>query len=142
VNPAAAGTPDRSLTLDELRAELHRLTALADTAELPRPTVIHDQNHPWHGYEWLVNHPREVGRRGEFRRWSVRALEHDDVPNVVYLNTPGHMEDSPTAATTTEARQYAMAILAACNRADHQAAGIPRLEDRRKNRPTKGDHVT
>ncbi|GAA2770164.1 hypothetical protein XF35_38525 [Streptomyces platensis subsp. clarensis] len=39
---------------------------------------------------------------------------------------------SPTK--TAEARQFALAILAASDRADHQAAGIPRLEDRRDER--------
>lgn len=144
MSPAAADSPDRSLTLDEIRAELRTLVSLADTAELPKPSVIHDA---WHafgaGQEWQVNHPCQVGKRTDFRRWTVRTLDHDDVANVVYLNTPGHMEDDFTAAKTSEARQFAMAILAACDRADHQAASVPTLGDRRRTKdPTKGDQVT
>lgn len=134
---AAAADFPASLTLPELRRQLLELNVLAGGAELPKPTVINGPEHPMPGPDW------HVGGEPDRPAWSVRVEDDDDVAQVVYLTTPGHPFGDYTAAYTTEARQYALAVLAACAHADHKAAGIPQLADRRsRKRPQEGDRMT
>ncbi|CAM5627519.1 hypothetical protein STENM36S_08723 [Streptomyces tendae] len=133
MNQAPESTPGDGLTLEQLRAQLLQLTSLAATAELPKPSVINDAFHPMPGPEWQVNHPCEVGKSNHFRRYGVRVVNHDEAANIVYLHTPGHMPDDYTAATTTEVRQFAMALLAACNESEARSAGLVRLDERRRS---------
>jgi hypothetical protein len=134
---AVAGRFPASLTLPELRRQLLELNVLAGAAELPKPSVVNGPRHPMPGPDW------HVGGRPDRPAWSVRVVDGDDVAQVIYLNTPGHMDGDYTATQTTEARQFALAVLAACDRADHEAAGIPQLADRRsRKRPQEGDRVT
>lgn len=140
---AAAGqNPADGLTIAQLRAELVSLASLAGTAELPKPTVVNDAWHPMPGPEWQVNYPCEYGKPDSYRRYAVRVVDNDDVADAAYISTPGHMPGDFTPGTTTELRQYAMAILAACELADHRTAGVPRLEDQRRKRRPKGDQMT
>lgn len=116
------------LRLGDIQDMLASLTAQAGAAKRPRPTVINPPGHFMPGWEWQVNHPCEVGPRDRYRQWAVRTIDRDDVEGCVYVHTPGHMPDDYVAATSTEIRQYALALLAACDRAD----GISHLDDRRK----------
>jgi hypothetical protein len=126
-----------AIPLGELRRHLHHLVALADTGERPRPTRINDANHPMPGQEWKV--VEDVASNLP-HIWWVRTCEDPESSdiNAVYLSTPesmapGHDFD---CIRTPDARRLALAILAACDRADHIAAGVPRLEDHRQ---TKGN---
>lgn len=109
------------------------MTSLALTAELPKPSVINDAFHPMPGPEWRVSHPCEVGEPEEHREYGVRVLSHDDVANVVYYSTPGHMPGDFAAATTTEIRQFALSLLAACNESEARSGGVSHLANRRRS---------
>ena len=122
------------LTLGEIRRELHRLTAIADSAERPKPTRINGPDHQWPGHEWDL---REMSppRGTKDKVWVIRTVdEQDTADGMVYVSTPESMYPGldfvPLYAS--DARRLALALLAAADRADHQALGIPRLEDRRK----------
>ena len=111
------------LTLDQLRSELRNLVALADTSERPKPTAINPPEHPMPGHEWTVGDGRA--------EWTVRAVDDPDLADCVYVNTPDAMFPSDfQAMTILGARQLAMALRAACDRADHLRPGVPRLADR------------
>jgi hypothetical protein len=131
-----------SITLGELRAELRALVALAGAAEKPKPNAIHPNAHGMGACrEWVINY-RSHDVYDHHRLWSVLALDNDDVADCIYVHTPDCMPGDYIAAPTIEARQLAMAILAACDRAEELSAGVTHLEDRRKRRPAKGDQMT
>jgi hypothetical protein len=143
-----SSTAERSsaddLTLTELRRELHRLVAVADSAERPKPTRINPSDHPMPGYEWnLQEQARPYGSRDFV--WVIRTVdEQNTADGLVYMSTPESMHPGEDFVPlyASDARRLAMALLAAADRADHQALGIPRLEDHRAPRPRKGDQVT
>lgn len=99
-----------------LRTELHRLVALADTASKPAPTHV-TADGPMPGYEWQVDDDRSLGR------WLVRTADADE-DHCVYVHTPAHGGDDVIAVPRETARQLAMALLAAADRAHATATGI------------------
>ncbi|MEU9752207.1 hypothetical protein AB0D90_03600 [Streptomyces althioticus] len=124
------------MTLGEIRRHLHHLVALADTSERPRPTAINGPDHPMPGQEWVI--VEDVASRVP-HTWWIRTAEDVDgraVPTI-YLSTPESMAPGQDfdCVRTSDARRVALAILAACDRADHLAAGITRLEDHRPTNP-------
>ncbi|MFJ1782573.1 hypothetical protein ACIOKA_38340 [Streptomyces anulatus] len=121
------------LSLDAIRAELQRLTSLAGSAERPKPTRINGPDHQWPGHEWDL---REMTPRGGTKEkvWVIRTVdEQNTADGLVYISTPESMYPGldfvPLYAS--DVRHLAMALLAAADRADHVAAGVPRLEDHR-----------
>lgn len=132
---APAGTPD-SLTLAEIRTELARLVAIADTSERPKPDVINPAGHAMPGHEWqIAQHVYASTVRPPL--WVVRTADDSDTPHAVYVAQPdpyvryeGHEPDF-ISMLPLDARRLAMALLAAADRAEHLSAGVPRLEDRR-----------
>lgn len=122
------------LTLGEIRRELHRLTAIAGSAERPKPTRINGTDHPMPGHEWdLREQPHPYGSKDYV--WVIRAIEEQDTADgMVHVSSPESMfpgEDF-VPLYASDARRLAMALLAAADRAEHLALGVPRLEDRRK----------
>jgi hypothetical protein len=122
------------LTLGEIRSELQRLASLACSIERPKPTRINGPDHQWPGHEWDL---REMtpphGTKDKV--WVIRTVDEQEAADgLVYVSTPEAMYPGldfvPLYAS--DARQLAMALLAAADRADHEALGVPRLEDRRK----------
>lgn len=130
-------TQQPELTLGAMREELQRLVSLAGSAERPKPTRINGPNHQWPGHEWDL---REMTPRGGTKEkvWVIRTVdEQDTADGLVYVSSPESMYPGLDFVPlyTSDARQLAMALLAAADRADHVAAGIPRLEDRRTPAP-------
>ena len=122
------------LTLGEIRRELLRLTAMAGSAERPKPTRINGPDHSMPGHEWdLREQPHPHSSRDYV--WVVRATdEQDTADGMIYVSTPESMypgEDF-VPMCVSDARRLAMALLAAADRAEHLAHGVTRLEDRRK----------
>ncbi|WP_399559181.1 hypothetical protein OH809_45260 (plasmid) [Streptomyces sp. NBC_00873] len=139
-----SATAADDLTLDQLRVELRHLVALADSAERPKPTRINPAGHAMPGYEWEVTQ-RVLARNFQtVPTWLIRTVDEEECADAVYVSSPDCMfpTEDFIAMPAENARQLAMALLAAADRADHQALGIPRLEDRRTRRPSKGDQVT
>jgi hypothetical protein len=133
------------VTLGDLRQQLSEILALAHTAEKPRPSVVHQRPHPMPGREWSVSAPMPRKVYDHFYRrerdgWLVRATDLPDDADCVFISTPDAMvaEDFMAVPTTT-ARELAMSILAACDRADEVRYGVSKLEARRTNkiRPVK-----
>ena len=128
-------TEQPDFTLSAMRQELQRLVTLAGTADRPKPTRINGPGHAMPGYEWDVTEQlTPYGTRT--RTWMVRTADEDKgetADGLVYVSTPDSMYPGLDFASmySTDARRIAMALLAAADRADHAAAGIPRLEDRR-----------
>ncbi|MGA5670116.1 hypothetical protein ACPCTG_32125 [Streptomyces pseudogriseolus] len=126
------------------------MLALAETAEKPRPTVVHQRPHPMPGHEWAVSArmPRKVYDhfyRRERDGWLVRATDSADDADCVFISTPDAMDaEDFMAVPTTTARQLAMAILAACDRADSIRHGVANLDAWRtkKVQLDEGDEVT
>lgn len=125
--------------LGEIRAELRELLTLADTSVKPLPDRPIPETHPFApGWEWRIDYRNhdQVDPARSF--WSVLVREPDEVSAVVYVHGPDSMPGDYMACPTTEARALAMAILAACDRADAQASGLPNLADRRRNKTPQG----
>jgi hypothetical protein len=119
------------LTLADIRTELRALLAHAETAERPQPTHHLPPKHAMgSGVEWVINY-RSHDIYDHHRQWQVLTREPDDVAACVYVHTPDSMPGDYVSVPTTEARQIAMALLAACDRAEQNADGVVRLEDRR-----------
>lgn len=128
--------PADDLTLGQLRGELARLVAQADTAELPKPDVINGPDHAMPGHEWRVVQQVRVDRH-QPPSWIVRTVDDEDTRDCVYLAEPDIYRAYDwmdrldfTAMTPVDARRLAMALLAAADRAEHLTAGVTRLEDR------------
>jgi hypothetical protein len=121
------------VTLGDIRRELRRLTALAESGERPKPTRINGPDHPWPGHEWdLREMPRPYGSREYV--WVVRTADNQEAADgMVYVSTPESMAPGEDFVPmyTPDVRRLALMLLAAADRADHQAANVPRLEDRR-----------
>lgn len=125
---------DDDVTLGDIRRELRRLTAMVEVGERPKPTRVNGPGHPMPGYEWdLREMPRPYGTREYV--WVVRTCEEEAVVSdgMVYVSTPESMAPGVDFVPmyVPDARRLAMVLLAAADRAEHQAAGVPRLEDRR-----------
>lgn len=123
------------VSLAEIRRTLRDLIAQADSAERPKPDVINPPGHSMPGHEWRIAQKVISGRPPV---WLVRTVDDSDVCDSVYIAQPDpenrydwleKLDFTPMAPR--EARRFAMAILAAADRAEHLAAGVPRLEDRR-----------
>lgn len=136
-----ASTED--LSLGQLRRELRRLVAIADSAERPKPDVINPPEHGMAGHEWRVAQEVPLGVRPPL--WVVRSVNDPETRDGVYVAQPdpyvtydweGQLEF--VAMHPADARRLAMALLAAADRADHQAVGVPRLEDRRRRKAGDG----
>lgn len=122
------------MTLGDIRQELRRLTAMAETGERPKPTRVNGLGHPMPGYEWdLREMPRPYGTREYV--WVVRTCDEEAATSdgMVYISTPESMAPGEDFVPmyVPDARRLAMVLLAAADRAEHRAAGVPRLEDRR-----------
>ena len=76
--------------------------------------------------------------------WLVRATDDVDDSDCVFISTPDAMDGEDfMAVPTTSARQLAMSILAACDRADSVSAGISSLDTwRAKKTPYEGESMT
>jgi len=132
------------LTLGELRRELHHLVSMADSAERPKPTRINGPDHAMPGYEWNLLEQKHPYTSRDYA-WVIRALdEQNTADGLVYVSTPESVFPGEDFAPlySSDARRLALALLAAADRADHQASGIPRLEDRRISKTRKRDQMT
>ncbi|RZF02894.1 hypothetical protein [Streptomyces albidoflavus] len=123
--------PLDNIPLGEIRRHLHHLVALADTGERPRPTRINGADHPMPGQEWVV--VEDVTSRAPHTWWVRTAEGSDRTDAAIYLSTPESMApgEDYDSVRTADARRIALAILAACDRADHLHAGVTRLADHR-----------
>jgi hypothetical protein len=138
------------VTLGDLRQHLSEMLALAQTAEKPRPSVVHQHPHPMPGQEWAISAPMPKKVYDHFYRrerdgWLVRATDSVDDADCVFISTPDAMDaEDFMAVPTTTARELAMSILAACDRADSVRYGVSSLDAWRakKTSPSKGDQVT
>jgi hypothetical protein len=131
-------TASDDLTLAQLRTELRHLVALADAAERPKPDVINPPEHGMAGHEWRVVQDVAPGVRPPM--WVVRTVDDPETRDGVYVAQPDPYltyDWEPrldfAAMSPTDTRRLAMALLAAADRADHQALGVPRLQDRRSH---------
>jgi hypothetical protein len=132
----AVAEPLDDLTLGEIRHILTRMVAQADSSERPKPDVINPPGHSMPGHEWRITQTVLTGRPPV---WLVRTVDDSEVCDSVYIAQP-YPENRYdwldkldfTPMEPHEARRFAMAILAAADRAEHQAAGVTRLEDRRR----------
>ena len=136
-------------SVSDLREHLRELLALAETSDKPRPTNILKGSHPMPGQEWAIDAymPKKLfdSYKRERSGWLVRAVDDAADSDCVFISTPDAMDaEDFMAVPTTTARQLAMAILAACDRADAVAAGVSSLDNwrNRKTPPTEGDQVT
>ncbi|HEX5567690.1 MAG TPA: hypothetical protein VFY14_12325 [Streptomyces sp.] len=122
------------LSLADIRRELHRLVSIADSAERPKPTRINGPGHPMPGHEWDLREQAPPNGNRNFV-WVVRTVdEQDTADGLVYVSSPESMHPGEDFVPmyASDARRLAAVLLAAADRADHQALGIPRLEDRRR----------
>lgn len=124
------------LTLGDLRRELRRLVAIADTAERPKPDVINPPEHGMAGHEWRIAQEVVLGVRPPM--WVVRAVDEPETRDAVYVAQPDpyvtydwEYQLNFIAMRPQDARRLAMALIAAADRAEHLVAGVTRLEDRR-----------
>lgn len=135
--------------LGDLRQHLTEMLALAHTAEKPRPTAINRAPHPMPGMEWQITDAMRRKVYDHYNRersgWLIRAVDQVEDADCVYVSTPDAMDGEDfMAIPTTTARQLAMAILAACDRADSVMSEVPSLDSWRakKTPPTEGDQMT
>jgi hypothetical protein len=132
-----ADVPSEDLTLGELRRRLVEMVALTDTSEKPRPTTVHRGDHPMPGHEWAVtaHMPKTVYDhfyKRERDGWLIRATDSLDDADCIFISTPDAMDaEDFMAVPVASARQLAMAVLAACDRAESVASRVPSLDTRR-----------
>lgn len=121
------------LTLTDLRRELHRLVAVADSAERPLPTRHHPADHSMPGWEWDLREQAHPYSSREYV-WVIRAIdEQNTADGLVHVSTPESMfpgEDF-VPMYASDARRLAMALLAAADRADSVSHGVSSLSARR-----------
>lgn len=142
--PLGAAVPRTAdeVALGDLRSMLVEMVALAQTADKPRPTSVNRAPHPMPGHEWAVDARMHHTVYDHYRReragWLVRATDDPDDADCIFVSTPDAMDGEDfMAVPTTSARQLAMALLAACDRADAVRSAVPSLETWRakKTRP-------
>lgn len=144
-SPAESHSVD-DLTLGAVRRRLVELVALADTGDMPRPTDVHPAEHPMPGQEWAVEARMAKQSRDHYYRrdrsgWLVRATDAPEDADCVFISTPDAMDaEDFMAVPTASARQLAMSILAACDRADSVRSAVPSLDSWRakKTSPMNG----
>ncbi|MGW4803048.1 hypothetical protein [Kitasatospora sp. NPDC004272] len=129
-----------ALTMAQIRHELAQLVAMADTTGRPKPDVINPPGHAMAGWEWRIAQDVPVDRHRP-PLWLVRTVDDPDVRDCLYVAEPDPYRVHDwlqaldfTAMTPTDARRLAMALLAAADRVDAQAAAVPSLVDRRRKR--------
>ncbi|MFK0062652.1 hypothetical protein ACIQTN_25920 [Streptomyces werraensis] len=130
-------SPADELTLAQVRRELARLVALADTAERPKPDVINPPEHSMPGHEWRVAQEAPFAVRPPL--WVVRTVDDPETRDGVYVAQPDpyviydwERQLDFVAMSPLDARRLALALMAAADRADHLTRGVTRLEDRRR----------
>ena len=120
------------LSLGTIRQELHRLVALADSCERPKPDVINPPEHGMAGHEWRVIQDAPFATRPPL--WVIRAVDDSDTNDCVYVAQPDpyvvydwERQLDFVPMRPTDARRLAMALLAAADRADSAAQGVTSL---------------
>jgi hypothetical protein len=104
-----------------LRDQVAGLLSQLDTAVKPRPDSVTSPGERHPGAQWLPA-----------KYWMVRTLDNDLAdPPCVFVTTPQHYDGDFDAIDTAGARRLAMALLAAADRADELAAGVPHLDNHR-----------
>lgn len=120
------------LTLAELRDELRRLVAIADSAERPKADVINPPEHSMPGYEWRIAQQAPFASRPPL--WLVRSVDDPETRDCVYVAQPDpyvaydwERELDFVSMNPADARRLAMALLAAADRADSVSQGVTSL---------------
>lgn len=120
------------LSLASLRQELHRLVALADSAERPKPDVINPREHGMAGHEWRVTQDAPFASRPPM--WIVRTVDDSETNDCVYVAQPDpyvtydwERQLDFVPMRPTDARRLAMTLLAAADRADSVNQGVTSL---------------
>lgn len=120
------------LSLDDLRRELHRLVAIADSAERPKPDAINPPEHSMPGHEWRVAQEAPFASRPPM--WVVRSVDDPETNDCVYVAQPDpYVKDDWerqldfVSMRPTDARRLAMTLLAAADRADSMTQGVSSL---------------
>ncbi|WP_329376216.1 hypothetical protein [Streptomyces sp. NBC_01483] len=138
-----------SLSLSDLRSELHRLVAIADSAERPKPDTINPPEHSMPGHEWRVAQEAPFATRPPL--WIVRSVDDPETRDCVYVAQPDpyvtydwERQLDFVSMFPTDARHLAMALLAAADRADSVSQGVTSLAARRtqKNDPPERKQMT
>lgn len=131
------------LSLSDLRRELHRLVALAESAERPKPDTINPPEHGMAGHEWRVVQEAPFTTRPPM--WVVRAVDDSETRDCVYVAQPDpyvtydwERQLDFVPMRPTEARRLAMTLLAAADRADSVSQGVSSLAARRVQRGVQG----
>lgn len=124
------------LSLAQLRSELHRLVAIADSAERPKPDIINPPDHGMAGHEWRVAQHAPFATSPPL--WLVRAVDDSETSDCIYVAQPDpyvkydwERQLDFVPMRPTEARHLAMALLAAADRADSVNHGVANLNARR-----------
>lgn len=146
---AAAPAHADEMTLGDLRTLLVEMVSLSHTAEKPRPTGINGMGHPMPGHEWSISSRMYRTVYDHYQReragWLVRALDSIEDAEFVFVSTPDAMDGEDfMAIPTTTARQIAMALLAACDRADSVRSSVTSMDTWRAKKapPSDGDPMT
>jgi len=132
------------LSLKALRAELHRLVAIADSAERPKPTAINPPDHAMPGWEWDLREQKHPHSDRDWV-WVIRAIdEQDTADGMVYVSSPESMFPGQDFVPmySTDARRLAMALLAAADRADSVSQGVTSLAARRTQKTDPSERKT
>lgn len=124
------------LSLKDIRAELHRLVAIADSAERPKPDAINPPEHGMAGHEWRVAQDAPFAASPPL--WIVRAVDDSETSDCIYVAQPDpyvkydwERQLDFVPMRPTDARRLAMALLAASDRADAVNHGVASLNARR-----------
>lgn len=114
-------TPQDDTAIGAIRDQLAGLISQIDSSAKPRPDKVNDSDERLPGPEW------------ERSKWVVRCIDNDPMLPVCVFITPPHWyhERELDAVPTGDARQFAMAILAACDWADGLASGVAQIDKRR-----------
>jgi hypothetical protein len=127
------------LKLGDLREELHRLVAIAESAERPKPDIINPPGHSMAGAEWRVVQHAPFAHRPPM--WVVRSVDETEARDSVYVAQPDpyvladwERQLDFVAMHPTDARRLAMVLLAAADRADSLSRGVSSLSARRTTR--------
>ncbi|MET8585700.1 hypothetical protein ABZX39_33255 [Streptomyces collinus] len=121
-----------ALSLADIRKELHRLVAIADSAERPKPDVVNPPDHGMAGHEWRIEQEAPFATRPPM--WVVRSVDDSETRDCVYVAQPDPYVKADwerqldfVAMHPTDARRLAMALLAAADRADSVSQGVTSL---------------
>lgn len=129
-------TSAEDLSLADIRKELYRLVAIADSAERPKPDAINPPEHGMAGHEWRVAQDAPFASSPPL--WLVRTVDDTETRDCIYVAQPDpyvkydwerQLDFIPMRPT--DARRLAMALLAAADRADSVSQGVSSLSARR-----------